>query len=66
MHERSSLYRAIDRLFGDESLAEFVEAHRRNERSWRRISREIENKTGVSVSYETLRDWFPELAERAA
>lgn len=48
----------------DGQLEEFVRSRRAKGRSWRLISRDLYEATGVDVSYETLRVWFPE--ERAS
>jgi len=46
-----------------EPLAEYV-AKRRPSVSWRIIARELWQRTEIDVSYEQLRQWFPE--DRAA
>ncbi len=52
----SRLYRQIERRL-DGTLADFVAARRPHE-SWRRIAADIEEATGVEVSFESLRTWF--------
>jgi len=37
----------------------FVLERRSRGRSWRRIARDIEDATGIEVTYETVRSWFP-------
>ena len=46
-------------------LDELVEDRRRAGASWRKIADEISKAAKVSVSFETLRDWFADL-ERVA
>lgn len=50
-----------DHLLGGEGqLAELVDQRRAEGVSWRRIARELEERTGVVVTHETIRSWFPE------
>lgn len=42
------------------SLAALVTNSRRKGQSWQAISDEVRDLTGVVVSRETLRGWFPE------
>lgn len=37
-----------------------VAKHRRLGRSWRWIASEVSRTTGYDISYESLRNWFPE------
>jgi len=46
-------------------LDQLVEDRRQAGASWRRIAHEISKASKVSISFETLRDWFADL-ERAA
>lgn len=41
------------------SLAKYVEARRVEQMGFRRIAEEIKKDTGIDVSHETLRGWFP-------
>jgi hypothetical protein len=41
------------------SLEEFVTSRRQRDVSWRKISLELRDATGVDVTHETLRSWFP-------
>lgn len=44
------------------SLEDFVieRRHRQPPLSWRKISLELRDVTGIDVTHETLRSWFPE------
>jgi hypothetical protein len=56
MTEPSQLYRLIEeRLPG--TLAELIE-QRRPYTSWKAIAAEIHQTTGISVSWQTLSNWF--------
>ena len=55
---------ANDRLQG--GLDELVTSRRAANVSWRLISREIYEKTGVDVTYETLRVWYAAIARSMA
>lgn len=59
MEQRSSLYRALDRLM-DGGLAEYVTSRRKTGDSWRSIAADLRDKTRTDVTHETLRSWFPE------
>lgn len=61
MNAPSRLYRLIERRLPG-TLAEFV-ADRRPDTSWRDIAVELTEKTGIEVSYETLRGWFADRIE---
>ena len=43
-------------------LSAFVAVRRNNGRSWRRIAANLHEQTGIDVTSETLRSWFPEAA----
>lgn len=60
-----TLQRLVDTLLGGQ-LDAFVSERRATGRAWRLISRDIYEATKVDVTYETLRRWYPELAERAS
>lgn len=62
MTNASTLRQAIDRLIADDDLATFVATRRQTGRSWRRIGIDLRDETGIDVSYETLRSWFPDEA----
>lgn len=50
-------------------LREYILAARGEGKDWRSISRDLSDRTGVSVSYEAVRSWFsdePEVVERSA
>lgn len=56
MSEPSQLYRLIEeRLPG--TFAELIEA-RRPHTSWKALAVEIRETTGISVSWQTLSNWF--------
>jgi hypothetical protein len=55
MSEPSTLFRLIEAKLG-EPLAEFIAA-RRPDTAWRLIAIELTNRTGVDVTYETVRAW---------
>ncbi len=57
MEQRSSLYQALDALLGDETLADFIGVRRGYGASWRRIARDLTDKTGVEIKHETVRGW---------
>lgn len=48
------------------SLAELVNHERSAGRSWPKIAREVERRTEVEISHETLRLWFKETESLAA
>lgn len=55
--QRSQLYRLIDqRLAG--GLVNYVRVQRGASRSWRWMAADLHEKTGIEVSYTTLRAWF--------
>lgn len=56
MTSRSQLYRLIEeRLEG--TLSEYMAANRA-QMSWRAMSDDLYARTGIRVSYQTLRVWF--------
>lgn len=65
MEQRSSLYQALDALLGEEALADFIGIRRGYGASWRRIAKDLSEKTGVEIKHETVRGWF-EASERVA
>ena len=56
MAQQSRLYRMIEARI-DGTLAEFIAA-RRPQMGWRSIAKDIDQRTGIWVSGETLRLWF--------
>ena len=48
------------------TLAHTVASGRRGGLSWRRLSLEIRDRTGIDVTHETLRGWFADLDDRAS
>lgn len=56
MTQPSILYQLIEARL-DSSLADFVAA-RWPRKSWQKIADEIEAATGLTVTKETLRQWF--------
>jgi len=50
--------RLLDHLI-PEGVDVFVADRRARGYSWRRIARDIEDATGIEVTYETVRSWFP-------
>ena len=54
-------YLAANHLL-DGELETFVKTRRAENMSWRRIARALEEKTGLNVTHETVRSWFPEEA----
>jgi hypothetical protein len=61
MTQPTTLYQLVEFRLG-ESLAEWIDERRRPDVrppvSWRVLATELSHRTGVRVSYETLRDWF--------
>ena len=51
-------YRLLDHLLPN-GLAFFVGARRGAGKSWRAIAAEVREATGIAVSHESLRLWFP-------
>lgn len=60
----STLQVAVDRLLGD-TLDDFVRNRRDDGTSWRWISVDLYEATGIRVSHETLRSWYPSDVGRA-
>lgn len=61
----TTLRAAVDLLLGeDEPLERFVRSRRGEGMAWRRIAVELYDRTGVDITHESLRSWFPE--ERAS
>lgn len=60
------LYRLADLLLADDGgLRAWVTQHRTAGLSWRKVEKALYDATGgeVDVTYQTLREWFPELVE---
>lgn len=51
------------KLGADGPLDQYVSDRRANGRSWRLIASDIYDATGMDVTYESLRSWFPEQTE---
>lgn len=62
----STLRIALDQLLPNGGLAEFVRSRRADGTSWRRISVELHQATGVDVAHESLRKWFNDEVEVSA
>ena len=45
-------------------LEDFIRSRRISGRSWRLVARDVYEATGIDVTYETLRAWYPD--EQAA
>jgi hypothetical protein len=57
----TTLRNAVDALLGEgESLESFVRDRRGQDMSWRRIAYELYERTGVDLTHESLRKWFPD------
>lgn len=54
-------YLLIEERLG-EPLSAFVLGLRADERSWYYIARKLRERTGVSISYEAVRQWFADSA----
>jgi hypothetical protein len=54
---RSQLYRLIDQRL-DGGLVDYVCVQRAAMKSWRWMATDLHQKTGIEVSYKTLRAWF--------
>jgi hypothetical protein len=64
--QRSILCQLAEAKLGHD-LGAFVDGLRTAEWGWRRISKEIEARTGLKISHEALRQWYGVPAsERAA
>lgn len=58
---------ALEKLLGeDDTLEAFVRTRRAEGTSWRQISVDLHNATGVLVTHESLRAWFPDDVEASA
>lgn len=57
----SRTYQLLEAKLG-EPLAAFVLGLRTDERSWYYIARKLRERTDVSISYETVRGWFADIA----
>lgn len=62
----TSLKSALEGLLGEQSLETFVRSRRIGGTSWRKVSVELYDATGVDVAHETLRAWYPDEAETVA
>ena len=56
----------IELKLGDESLEQFVRSRRATKTAWRHIARDVHEATGVDVTLESLRSWFPDVPTEAA
>lgn len=54
--------RLADLLLADRgtTLPEFVSTRRVQGTSWRQVSLDLRDQTGLDVTHESLRRWFPE------
>jgi FMN-dependent NADH-azoreductase len=59
METQTTTQRLADVLL-DGKLSEFVSARRAKNRSWRLIARDLYEQTGIDLTYETLRRWYPD------
>jgi hypothetical protein len=57
MAKPSQLYDLIEERLRDETLAEYV-ARNYAAMGWRAMARDLHRRTGISISYNTLRAWF--------
>lgn len=56
MSDAPTKYTEIEQKLG-EPLAQFIARYRASATSWRRIAGELERRTGIAVSHESLRVW---------
>lgn len=56
---KTATYQLIEHVLG-EDLATYVAARRDAGDSWDAISRAIYDRTNITVTRESLRNWFPE------
>jgi hypothetical protein len=56
MSQPSVLYQLVETRL-DGTLVEYVAEHRAS-MSWRAMAADLSERTGVQVTYETLRGWF--------
>lgn len=70
MAQPPTVTRRLAEMILEESLDDFVTSRRMQSppRAWRLISRDLWEATDsqIDVTYETLRSWYPELAEPQA
>jgi hypothetical protein len=59
METQTTTQRLADVLL-DGKLSEFVFERRAKHRSWRLIARDLYEQTGIDLTYETLRRWYPD------
>lgn len=59
MSQPSPLYQLIEARLGG-TLPDLVAARRPPRKSWREVADEIQERTGIQISDETLRIWFAE------
>jgi hypothetical protein len=58
MTQPTPLYRLVEaRLGGEGALTEYVTTHKATT-SWRTMAADLTERTGETVTYETLRGWF--------
>lgn len=65
MSNRTDRYQLVEASLGEDLEAWVAERRRPDIRppaAWRDIASELSDRTGITVSYETLRVWFPEYA----
>jgi len=54
---------AVQRLLGDDvELEQFVRSRRSQGVPWRRVALDVYDATGLAVTHESLRSWFPDEA----
>lgn len=49
-----------------DGLDRFVCDRRAGGKSWRTISNEIRDSTGIDIAYETLRSWYADESDKAS
>jgi hypothetical protein len=57
MAKPSQLYDLIEERLDGQTLAEYV-AENYAELGWRAMARDLHQRTGIQISYNTLRAWF--------
>ena len=63
----STAYQLADiKLAEHGGVADYIATKRTAGRSWRLISRDLYEDTGLDITFETLRRWFPETETKAA
>lgn len=65
MSSTSRTYQLIEARL-DGTLADYIRDRRPPQATWRQLAADIEEKTGVDVSYETLRSWFADREQGSA